>query len=88
MWGQPRRSIEELFLLNGLQVFGDCVQPYFSPVLVRLDFMEDRPPHWHLAIAVGEHSRCFSFNDRSYTLVRELPAASLRDSSQVRNRML
>jgi hypothetical protein len=69
----------DLFLLNRLHVLGDCGQPYFSPVLVRFDLMEDWSPTWHLSIAVGEQSRFFSFNDFFYSLVGEPSATSMRD---------
>jgi hypothetical protein len=78
----------DLFLLNRVHVPGDCGQPYFAPVLVRFDLMEDWPPTWHLSIAVGEPSRFFSFDDFFYALVREPSATFLRDYGQVRNGMI
>src|ERR1039458_9338647 len=78
----PRRLDQNrtyLFLLNRLHVPGDCVQPHFSPVLVRFDLMEDWSPNWHLSITLGEQSGSLPFNDFLYALVRKLSATSSRD---------
>jgi|SRR5580658_7985439 hypothetical protein len=46
-----------------LYVRSDGVQPYFSPVLIRFDLMEDWSSNWHLQIAVSDGSGLLSFDD-------------------------
>jgi len=77
-----------LFFLNGFQVFSNGVQPYLSPVLIRFDFMEDRPPNRHLAIAVHDWPSHLAFDQVPYTLAWKFPVISSRDQGQIWNPML
>lgn len=73
--GGPAR----LFLLERFQVFGDGIEPDFSPVLVGFDLMEDWSPNGHLATAVGGLGGLLSLDDLLDLLVRKLPAISRRE---------